>query len=47
MMILIRLGVPVSPLLYVCYDHLVTTNHQCLAVWLISYPPFVEPHENG
>ena len=39
-MIVIRLGVPVSPLLYVCSDPLVTTNYQCLAVWLISYPLF-------
>ena len=36
-MIIIRLGVIVSPLLYMCSDRLVTTNYQCLAVLLIYY----------
>ena len=48
MMMIIRLGVPLGPFLYVCYGPLVTTNYQCLPVLLIYYHPFsVESHENG
>ena len=47
MMIIILLGVPLGPLLYVCYGPLVMTNYQRLPVLLIYCPHFLEPHEKG
>ena len=37
MVMIISIGVPFSPLPYVCSGPLVTTNYQCLAVRLIYY----------